>query len=382
VNPIHLTLATAVVAFSGITSARVQLSLYALELGAGPSEVGLLFTTIFLFPLLLSWPIGRWADRIGSRGLLMLGQATGVIGMIIPWAVPKLYALYIAGLLSGLCFAFTSVLILNVMGLLSKPQDRARNFANNSLMGSLSNVLGPLIAGFAIDHAGFGIASLCSAGLSLAALVLLAVWGSSFPGGSGARAPAGKGTLGERLSDRVAVGIILVSCLAQVGGDLFSLYLPIYGHGLGLSASVIGTILASFFVGAATVRIVLPQLILRLGENKLLTYALFVAAAGFLLMPLFAHPVMLGLVSFGFGMGIGCAQPITMMLLFNRAPEGRSGETVALRQTANNIARVVTPPVFGFIAAATGLWGVFMLSAALMGAGGWAMRSRMAMESR
>ena len=35
VNPIHLTLATAVIAFSGITSARVQLSLYALDLGAG-----------------------------------------------------------------------------------------------------------------------------------------------------------------------------------------------------------------------------------------------------------------------------------------------------------------------------------------------------------
>jgi len=380
VNPVHLTLATAVVAFSGITAARVQLSLYALDLGAGPTEVGLLFTTIFLFPLLLSWPIGRWADRMGSRGLLMLGQAAGVIGMIIPYVVPKLYALYIAGLLSGLCFAFTSVLILNLMGLLSKPQDRARNFANNSLMGSLSNVLGPLIAGFAIDHAGFGIASLCSAGLSLAGLVMLAVWGGTLPGGSGRRAAASRSSLGDRLSDRVAVGIILVSCLAQVGGDLFSLYLPIYAHGLGLSASAIGAILASFFVGAAAIRIVLPQLINRLGENNLLTGGLFIAALGFLLMPVFAHPVMLGLVSFVFGMGIGCAQPITMMLLFNRAPEGRSGETVALRQTANNVARVVTPPVFGFIAAVTGLWGVFVLSALLMGAGGWAIRCRGAVK--
>ncbi len=371
VKPIHLNLAIGVAAFSGATAARMQLSLFALSLGAQPSQVGLLFATHFVFPLLMAWPIGVMADRIGSRGLLMFGMAAGAIGLSIPWAFPNLYALYAAGLMSGLAFAFSSVLILNLAGLLSTPENRARNFANTSMTGSTANVLGPLIAGFAIDHAGQQVASLCSAGLLVVAFVLLAVWGGVLPGGSAKRAESKKSSLRDRLSDRTAAGIILVSCLVQTGSDLFVFYLPIYGHSLEMSATTIGIILASIFAASFVSRLVMPQLILRVGERNLLAFGLFAAAAGFALIPLFEHPVMLSLIAAGFGLGSGCAQPLTMMLLFNRAPEGRSGETVALRQTANNITRVISPPFFGAIAAATGLWGVFLLSALLMGAGGW-----------
>ena len=41
-NPNVLTLATGVFAFSAVTSARMQLSLFALDLGAQPAEVGIL----------------------------------------------------------------------------------------------------------------------------------------------------------------------------------------------------------------------------------------------------------------------------------------------------------------------------------------------------
>lgn len=373
-NAIVLTLATGVFAFSAVTAARMQLSLFALDLGAQPAEVGILYAAQFAFPLLLSWPIGRWADRIGSRGLLMWGLVAGTVGMVLPWAYPNMIVLYAASLLSGLSFAFSSVLVLNLAGLLSTPETRARNFANVSMTGSTANVLGPLIAGFAIDHAGQQIASLCSAGLSVVALVLLAVWGSALPAASGSKGGgvAGKkSSLHERLSDRTSAGIILVSCLVQTASDLFSLYLPIYAYGLGISATTIGMIIASFFVAAFGVRLFIPQLIARVGEGRLLTISLYMGALSFALMPLFEHPFLLGVVAFAFGIGMGGGQPLTMILLFSRAPEGRSGETVALRQTANNVTRVIAPPLFGLIAAAAGLWGVFMVSAFVMGVGGW-----------
>jgi len=377
-SPILLTLTTAVFAFSAVTAARMQLSLFALDLGAQPAEVGILYAAQFAFPLVLSWPIGRWSDRIGSRGLLMAGLVAGTVGMVIPWAYPTMAALYAASLLIGLSFAFSSVLILNIAGLLSTPETRARNFANTSMTGSTANVLGPLIAGFAIDHAGQQIASLCSAGLSVVAFILLAAWGRALPSaagsGKGGVAAGAKSSLRERLSDRTSAGIILVSCLVQTASDLFSLYLPIYAHGLGISATTIGVILASFFVAAFAVRLFIPQLIARWGEGRLLTISLYMGALSFALMPLFEHPFMLGVVAFVFGMGMGGGQPLTMILLFSRAPEGRSGETVALRQTANNVTRVIAPPLFGLIAAMAGLWGVFMLSALVMGVGGWKTR--------
>ena len=105
-NPLHLTLAIALLGYSGVTAARVLLSLYALELGARPAEIGVLVATYFAFPLLLAYPVGVWADRIGSRGLLLFGMTVGTLGMILPYFVPRLEALYVAGTLAGLSFVF------------------------------------------------------------------------------------------------------------------------------------------------------------------------------------------------------------------------------------------------------------------------------------
>ena len=95
-----------------------------------------------------------------------------------------------------------------------------------------------------------------------------------------------------------------------------------------------------------------------------------------MLVPLFTHGVMLALVSFVFGLGMGCGQPITTMLMFSRSAAGRSGETLGLRLTANNLMRVTGPTVFGFVASAFGLASVFGISAVVMAAGGWLSRQR------
>jgi len=114
----------------------------------------------------------------------------------------------------------------------------------------------------------------------------------------------------------------------------------------------------------------MTKLIARMGEETLLAYAFYLAGIRFMLVPLFSQMVMLGVIAFIFGLGMGCGQPITTMLLFNHSPEGRSGETFGLRQTVNNVMRVSAPTVFGFIASAFGLVPVFIISGLLMASGG------------
>ena len=197
---------------------------------------------------------------------------------------------------------------------------------------------------------------------------MLALWGKALPGGSGHTASAG--SVRDTLKDPAIVKILITSSLVQVGQDLYQFYMPIYGHSIGLSASAIGTVLAGFASAYFVVRFVMAHLIARVGEERLLAWAFYLAAAGFLLVPFFQNTVALAAVSFMFGLGMGCGQPITTMLMFNRSAAGRSGETFGLRQTTNNLMRVTMPTVFGFIASAFGLLPVFCVSALLMGAGG------------
>jgi predicted MFS family arabinose efflux permease len=160
----------------------------------------------------------------------------------------------------------------------------------------------------------------------------------------------------------------------QLGQDLFQFYMPVYGHELNLSASAIGAILAAYAAASFVIRFGMPRMLARLGEERLLEYSFYLTGIAFLLIPLFSSAFALIAISFVFGLGMGCGQPVTTMLTFSHSAEGRSGETLGLRQTVNNVVRVGGPALFGFVAAASGLFAVFWINGFMMGGGGWLSR--------
>src|SRR5262249_2170571 len=138
---------------------KVLLALYALKLGAQPFTVGLLAATFSAIPMVLSVPAGRLSDRFGARFPLILGAVGGGLGMLIPYLLPEFVAIFIAAAMIGASNAIYNVSLQNQVGLLSTPETRARNFSNYSLTTSISNFVGPLLAGFSIDH--FGHSNTC-----------------------------------------------------------------------------------------------------------------------------------------------------------------------------------------------------------------------------
>lgn len=366
--PLSLTFSLALLAITCVQAGRVLLSLYALNLGADPFAVGLLAGTTSALPLLLSWQVGRLSDRFGSRLPLMVGAAGGALGMLVPFLIPGLPSLYVAAVMNGLLFAFCSVSLQNLVGLLSSPTDRPKNFSNFSLMASAANFAGPLIAGFSIDLSGHGTACLYLALLAVAPIAMLAVWGRILPDGSHSAPPAGG--LRDMLTDSGLWRVMATSSLVVTGVVLFQFYIPIYGHNIGLSASAIGVVLAIFPGAAFVVRIFLPRMITLFGEDRLLSYAFFTGATGLMLVPFFQGAAMLGLISFIFGIGMGCGQPITIMMTFSGSREGRSGEALGLRITANHLARMAGPVLFGMIGSAFGVFPVFWANALMLASGG------------
>lgn len=209
--------------FSSINSARISFSLIALELGASPSTVGLLVGTFYAFPVLLSWPVGRYSDRVGSRWMLLLGAGFGIGAMLIPYFMREIAALFLAAALMGIAFTLYNVLLPNLVGLLSSPHEGVRNFSNSSLVGGFSMVIGPLMAGIAIDFAPHGTASLYLALLSVVVVALLLRWGATLPGVAPRTTSAGTSSIGT-LKDREMVRVLATSSLVQVGQDLSVLH--------------------------------------------------------------------------------------------------------------------------------------------------------------
>ena len=371
---IQYVLALTLFSMTGVRAGRVLLALYALHLGAQPLAVGALAATFSAFPMLLSLLAGRFADRFGSRWPLIIGAAGGACGMLVPFVEPGMPALFVAAAMNGFSFTFVNVALQNLVGLLSEPHNQARNFSNFSLALAVASFIGPLLVGFSIDHAGYAYACLYVVAVSLVPVVLLATKKIAVP--AVRPASARTGSILDALARPGVWRVLATSSLVVTGIDMFQFYLPIYAYSIDLSASAIGVVLATFSAAAFVVRLIMPRLLKTWSEEKLLAYSFYLGAASLMLVPLFQSALVLALVSFLFGLGMGCCQPITMMLTFSRSAEGRSGEALGLRLTVNHLTRVIGPVLFGSVGSAFGLLAVFWGNAALLGAGGIFARSR------
>jgi len=352
--------------FTGANAMRVLLTLYVLELGASQWVVGVLGGLLYLFPLLLSWPIGALADRRAARGILVFAGACAGLSLLLLFLFPVLPMFYIAAALNGLALAFYHVTLQNLFGTLSTAEDRAANFANFSLAGASSTFAGPLLAGVAIDLLGHSLSCLVIAAVSFVVLALLAIEGRVLPAAQGR---SGQGASEPMRFTRPLIVMLVVSSLVQLGSDLFQFYVPILGHQIGLSASAIGAVLAAFAASSFIVRMFLPRLSRRVPPYRLMMWVFVSGTAGLALMPFAGNAWLFGLIAFGFGLGMGIGIPLTVMLMYESSAKGRSGQALGVRLTANNFVRMGGPVVFGALGGVIGVAGVLWILALLMGAG-------------
>ena len=359
---------------TGARGARVVVSLYALDLGASPLAVGMLAASFSLMPVLLAWPVGRWADRAGARWPMVVGALGATLSMLLPFFFHTLPVLFIAALLNGAGFIAFNVAQQNTVGNISSPETRTRNFSNLTLMISLGNLFGPLLGGFAIDHSGHATACLSLALCSTVCAVAVLCFGGGLPQGSG-MAPKSSGKLVELMRNPALVKVLLIAGLVIGSTDMFHIYMPIYTHGLGISASTIGVILACYAAASFLVRTVLSRFLERATVEEVLTRC-FLLAGGILACIPFVHNVwLLCALSFLFGFGISVGQPITMMLSYANAADGRSGEVIGLRQSVQNLTQVFSPTVFGSVGTLLGVLSVFMLNSVLLLGGALLIRT-------
>ena len=373
-NPLYAIYILTFFGMANIRGGRILIALLALELGAQPITVGILAASFSAMPALLAWQVGKWTDSHGARWPMLGGCLGCAAGIALPFFFQSLPALFVASALNGIAFALFNVSQQNAVGMMSAPEMRTQNFANFSLMMSLGNFAGPLVAGFSIDHVGFGGACLALAALGLVSAAILHLIADHLPKGAGGKHGGGGGMM-ALLRDRTMLKILLVGSVVMAGVDTFAFYVPIYTHGLGLSASVIGVIMACFSAAAFISRSCLSWFLARATPEKVLRRSFYLAAGSFALIPFFASAPMLCLLSFLYGFGLCVGQPITMMLSFSNSADGRTGEVMGLRQSVNHGTRVVVPLIFGSIGSVAGMVSVFAVCAGMLASGALMLRS-------
>ena len=368
--PIAFVLTLTSVFFIAMKGNRIVMTLFAVDLGAGPLQTGILFALHGIFPFLLAIRAGRIADRFDNRLLMYWGLAIYAIAMLLPFLWPGMMALYLCAAIGG----FTSMLFVlatqNYIGSLATPQSRTKYFSYYAIGESVGQVIGPVILGYVIDHWQHPRAFLLLTAVTIVTLVMTYAGRERLPKYVPKPVPAVEEQ--RRMSDLLKLpamrAALITNAVVMIGWDLFNLYMPVYMRNIGFSATTIGAIMGSYGVAAIITRLAIPPITARWGVQRMIAGALLLAAAGFVFVPSTNAPALLMLLSFIIGLGVGCGQPLSMTLAYNAAPPGRVAESIAMRLAVSYGAHVFIPTAFGALGSLIGLAPVFWLcSVALTG---------------
>ncbi|CAB3919709.1 hypothetical protein LMG26841_05481 [Achromobacter dolens] len=360
-----------------LTGGRITVSLTALQMGLSTFKVGTLVAVFAVLPMLFSVRAGRWVDRVGIVRPLVIGTTLVAVGTALPFLSQTQFALLVASCCIGIGFMLHQVATQDLLGH-AEPTQRLRNFSLMSLALAGSGFSGPLIAGLAIDHLGtrlaFGLLTLgpllSAAGLYALRHQLKAV-DSQLAGAKEAQR--------RRVTELLAVPalrrILMVNTILSGAWDTHLFVVPIFGVAIGLSATTIGVILASFAAATFIIRLVLPLIQRRVRSWTLVRVAMATAAIDFMLYPLFTDVGVLIVLSFILGLALGCCQPSMLSLLHQHSPPGRAAEAVGLRMALINGSQVSLPLTFGALGAVIGVAPLFWAYSVALMAGGWVNRN-------
>lgn len=373
---IYLVVLLSILSQMGFGGSRVAVSLYALQLGANQFTVGIIFALYSICPMFLSIVLGRLSDRMSPHVPMIWGSVLMAVALLLPTLVPSVFTLCVLGFLNGLGHLVFSIPQEASVGGVGGAHNRTRNYALITMSWSIANFLGPLTSGLLIDTIGNQRVFYVLAVLVLLPIAILWRWPDLLP-------PTAKHGEHKSAGDKKVMDLWRIPALRSTfiaGGiigsaqDLFQFYMPVYGHAVGLSASAIGSVLGMVAAAAFVIRALIPLLMKRLTEATVLLCAIFVAALAYSLLPFFVNAYALAVIAFVLGLGVGCAQPMLMSLLYVLAPPGRIAEAIGLYKTLRSVTHVFIPIFFGSVGTAFGFKSVFLSNSAILAFGGYLQR--------
>ena len=359
---------------------RMAAPLQALRDGHSAWSVGVLMALYAAAPVLLSMHAGRMADRLGYHRPVYIAIGLSLFGALLAVACTFVGP---AARFALLCASAVFVGSGANMGLIviqrragqavSTSTERMRMFSWLGIAPSLSNVVGPVAAGFMIDAGGFRAAY----GLMLA-LPLVTWWcARQIPRDAEDAQRTRQAQPQSSWTLLAAPGLkrlLVVNWVLSACWDVHMFAVPILGFERGFNATTIGLIVGTFTLAVSGVRLLIPLWAHRISEIALLRAAMVGTAIVFGLYPLAHSPWLMGGCAVLLGLTLGSVQPMIMTTLHQLTPAGRYGEAIAMRSMVMNASSTAMPLLFGAAGTALGAAALFWLVGGAVASGSWVAR--------
>ncbi len=368
-----LVLVIVFVNFAGFSLIIPLLPFYGRELHAGPVEVTLLFAAYSFGGVFGEMWWGRSSDRHGRRKILMLTTACTALSYVAFAFATTLWVALILRVLTGF-FSSTVGVCQSYIADVTRPEERARSIGFLGASINLGFAIGPAVGGLLASPeqglAGFRLPILISAAVAaLAALWSTLVLIESHPPGPARALPKWSEAI-EFVAGNALVARLFMIAFAGIG--TFASMEAVFGlwtqHNFGWSTDQVGTTFIAVGLTGFLVQILLVgRATRRFGEARVIVGGLCVLATSMLLQPILRVPAASVILMSTLMAGHSIAFPSSGALISRSTSPQIQGSVNGLLMASNALARIVLPPVFGFVYSDVGPDWPYYVCACLIG---------------
>jgi MFS family permease len=354
---------------------RVAVTLSTMHLTGSTAITGMLMGVNALMPILIGIAVGRLIDRFGILRPMYATTALSLTGTLLPFVWPGVWTLALASASQGAAFVTAAVALSNAGAMIGRVEDRTRNIGLIYLGNSAGMAVGPLIAGLGIDHVGHRGTFALLAVLPAASMAVLFAMRHVMPGRTGSgKAPAGH--LLDVLREGNLRNMLILQVLVSICLESFYFMVPLHGTQIGLSASMIGTVLSCAFVSNFASRTFLPPLVRRFGEVLMVAAVLVILALSVAPIGHATAAWQLMIMAWGTGICHGMVVPIMTSITFSASPRGREGEVSGMRSMTIATGAGITQLAGGVLIGVTGIAPVMWAMGGIALFGSWFARHK------
>jgi len=346
--------------------------LFAQSMGYSGVMIGAAVSGFSLLSLAAALPMGELSDRLSARSLLLVSAACNLLYSVLLVLASNIWMLITAQVFGGLGFL---LMIVSSQTWVSEHTDkrvRERGFGFLSLAAAAGQTIGPLLGGFFLSRTSFSSVFSLAVGFSLLGFSIAGLPTSIRHKKEGDRKRTGASTgktLAALAADRQMCAVLLLTFVAVFASNLRSSFVPVLFKAQGLNESAIGLLLSAFALSMTLVRIGIGRMMGMVSRALLFGLALTLIFAATAALPRISTVWLSGGMMFLFGAGFGISQPLSMVMISDRAGE-TSGLAMGIRFFVITLATLLSPLLTGLVVETISLAAGFYCAAALvLGAG-------------
>ena len=360
--------AAAFVAYCSYSMCRVPLlPLFAQDLGAGPSTIGLVMGASTLTGVIVKLPAGALSDVLGRRRLLLAGAAVfATLPFTYLWVgaiAPLIILRFLHGSATAIFGPVASASLSDIA-----PRDRRGSWLSTySTAQGTGQALGPVLGGYLVGAGRFDLAFIVSGLIGVWVPVVVAGWR-----GEPSREPDGpswlhfkRGVL-EVARDRLVLITSAAHAAQFVLNGMLNAFLPLYAREvLRLTAAEIGWLFATQTVTTLLVRPFIGRLSDRIGRRPIIASGLTLCGGAVFALPAAASVRGVVAIIVVYAVGVAITTAATSAYITDVTRRARYGAAHGVFGTIYDIGDAIGPISGGLLVATIGYAATFRLMAAV-----------------